>query len=79
MSRLVPVFLSWGGDGLGLRIFNLLIKFFGVKFSLVFSVVYHHAKEVVCESPGLVDFAVKRVDSGLYLPDGQVKFPAKTF
>ena len=32
------------------------------------------AKKVVCNSPGLVDFAVGLVNSVLNLPDGQVIF-----
>ena len=32
------------------------------------------AKEVVSDSPGLVDFATGLVNSVLNLPDGQVKF-----
>jgi len=33
----------------------------------------HHAKEVVSDSPGLVDFGMGRVNSVLNLPDRQVK------
>ena len=32
------------------------------------------SKKVVSDSPGLVDFAIKLVNSVLNLPDGQVKF-----
>ena len=32
------------------------------------------AKKVVSDSPGLVDFAIRLVDSDYHLPDGQVKF-----
>ena len=32
-----------------------------------------HAKKVVSDSPGLVDFAIGQVNSVLNLPDGQVK------
>ena len=33
-----------------------------------------HAKKVVCDSPGLVDFAIALGNSFLNLPDGRVKF-----
>ena len=33
-----------------------------------------HAKKVVSDSPGLVDFAIGLVNSVLNLPNGQVKF-----
>ena len=33
-----------------------------------------HAKEVVSDSPGLVDFAIRLVNSVFNLPDGQVMF-----
>ena len=32
-----------------------------------------HAKKVVSDSPGLVDFAIGLVNSVINLPDGQVK------
>ena len=32
------------------------------------------AKKVVSDSPGLVDFAIRLVNSVINLPDGQVKF-----
>ena len=32
-----------------------------------------HTKKVVSDSPGLVDFAIRLVNSVLNLPDGQVK------
>ena len=35
---------------------------------------YLHAKKVVSDSPGLVDFAIRLVDSVFKLTDGQVKF-----
>ena len=40
-----------------------------------------YAKKVVCDDPGLVDFAVSLVDSVsyLYLHNGQVKFLGKCF
>ena len=31
-----------------------------------------YAKKVVADSPGLVDFAIRLVNSAFYLPDGQV-------
>jgi len=36
--------------------------------------VSQHAKKVVSDSPGLVDFAIRLVNSVLTLPDGQVKY-----
>ena len=33
-----------------------------------------HVKKVVSASPGLVDLAIRLVNSVLNLPDGQVKF-----
>ena len=33
-----------------------------------------HAKKVVSDSPGLVDFAIGLVNSVLNLPNGQVKY-----
>ena len=33
-----------------------------------------HAKKVVSNSPGLVDFAIGQVNSVFNLPDGQVMF-----
>ena len=33
-----------------------------------------HAKKVVSDSPGLVDFAIRLVNSVFNLPDGQVMF-----
>ena len=35
---------------------------------------FQRAKEVVSDSPGLVDIAIGLVNSVLNLPDGQVKF-----
>ena len=35
---------------------------------------FQRAKEVVSDSPGLVDIAIGIVNSVLNLPDGQVKF-----
>jgi len=37
------------------------------------------AKKVLSDSPGLVDFPVRLVDSVLHFPDGQVKFLGKFF
>ena len=37
-------------------------------------VITQHAKKVVSDSPGLVDFALRLVSSVFNLPDGQVKF-----
>jgi len=37
-------------------------------------ITYQSAKKVVSSSPGLVDFAIRLVNSVLNLPDGQVKF-----
>ena len=34
----------------------------------------HHAKKVVSDSPGPVDFAIGLVNSVFNLPDGQVMF-----
>ena len=39
--------------------------------------VNHHAKKVVSDSPGLVDFAIELVNPVLNLPKGQVKFCGK--
>ena len=36
--------------------------------------LHQHAKKVVSDSPGLVDFAIGLVSSVINLPDGQVKF-----
>ena len=42
---------------------------------LILSVIpIQHAKKVVSDSPGLVDFAIRLVNSVINLPDGQVKF-----
>ena len=40
----------------------------------LFNLALQHAKKVVSESLGLVDFAIGLVNSVLNLPDGQVKF-----
>ena len=36
--------------------------------------IWQRAKKVVSGSPGLVDFAIRLVNSVINLPDGQVKF-----
>ena len=36
--------------------------------------MYHRAKKVVSDSPGLVDFAIGLVNSILNFPNGQVNF-----
>ena len=38
------------------------------------AIITQHAKKVVSDSPGLVDFAIRLVSSVINLPDGQVKF-----
>ena len=38
------------------------------------SLYMQHAKKVVSDSPGLVDFAIGLVNSVFNLPDGQVMF-----
>ena len=35
---------------------------------------HQHAKKVLSDSPGLVDFAIRLVNSVFNLPDGQVMF-----
>ena len=37
-------------------------------------IITQHAKKVVSNSPGLVDFVIRLVSSVINLPDGQVKF-----
>ena len=37
-------------------------------------VCFQRAKKVVSDSPGLVDFAIRLVNSVFNLPDGQVMF-----
>ena len=46
----------------------------GLRSSPATGVVGQHAKKVVSDSPGLVDFAIGLVNSVLNLADGQVKF-----
>ena len=36
--------------------------------------IWQRAKKVVSNKPGLVDFAIRLVNSVINLPDGQVKF-----
>ena len=38
------------------------------------AIITQHAKKVVSDSPGLVDFAIRLVSSVINLPDGQVKY-----
>ena len=38
------------------------------------STLHQGAKKLVSDSPGLVDFAIRLVNSLFILPDGQVKF-----
>ena len=38
------------------------------------AIITQHAKKVVSDSPGLVDFAIRLVGSVINFPDGQVKF-----
>ena len=40
----------------------------------IFKSLLQHAKKVVSDSPGLVDFAIGLVNSVFNLPDGQVMF-----
>ena len=42
-------------------------------YTLFIEIPRQHAKKVVSDSPGLVDFAIGLVNSVLNLPDGQVK------
>ena len=42
--------------------------------SLQFCIPNQHAKKVVSNNPGLLDFAIGLVNSVINLPDGQVKF-----
>ena len=47
------------------------------QYKQLLNIKYHwnytqHAKKVVTNSPGLVDFAIKLVNSVFNLPDGQV-------
>ena len=44
------------------------------KLSCVFLSSFQHAKKVVSDSPGLVDFAIGLMNSVFNLPDGQVMF-----
>ena len=38
------------------------------------AIITQHAKKVVSDSAGLVDFAIRLVSSAINLPNGQVKF-----
>ena len=44
---------------------------------IIIKVFNQHAKKVVSDSLGLVDFAIGQVNFVLNLPDGQVKFFVK--
>ena len=41
---------------------------------IIILIITQRAKKVVSDSPGLVDFAIGRVNSVFNLPDGQVMF-----
>ena len=51
------------------RSFNVLIW-----LSVRWTLLLQRAKKVVSDSPGLVDFAIRLVNSVFNLPDGQVMF-----
>ena len=59
------------------QLFCKHVTFFGA-LSLIITLVCgegrQHAKKVVSDSPGLVDFAIGLVNSVFNLPDGQVIF-----
>ena len=69
---------QWGSSALSLK--KLLHKRSFLKLFTIFTYFLHasclpqRAKKVVTDSPGLVDFAIRLVNSVLNLPDGQVKF-----
>ena len=42
-----------------------------------FQILKQRAKKVVSDSPGLVDFALRLVNTVLNMPDGQVNFFGK--
>ena len=50
------------------------MKLFWYKANLSTKNFMQHAKKVVSDSPGLVDFAIGLVNSVFNLPDGQVIF-----
>ena len=54
-------------------VFNKLLKPFKVAQSALFS-WQRGAKKLASNNPGLVDFAIRLVNSVLNLPDGQVKY-----
>ena len=45
-----------------------------VTFNLLHVIHAQHAKKVVSDSQGLVDFAIGQVNSVFHLPNGQVRF-----
>ena len=49
---------------------------YAIKFKEIMFIVFmlQRAKKVVSDSPGLVDFAIRLVNSVINLPDRQVKF-----
>ena len=55
-------------------LFPLSDLFVAVKQFFIIISLDQHAKKVVSDSPGLVDFAIGQVNIVLNLPDGQVKF-----
>ena len=58
-------------------LFPLSDLFVAVKQFFIIISLDQHAKKVVSDSPGLVDFAIGQVNIVLNLPDGQVKFCEK--
>ena len=48
--------------------------FLSLYFLCLFGSMQQHAKKVVSDSPGLVDFAIGLVNSAFNLPDGRVMF-----
>ena len=58
------------------QVFHDLYKPWEIYFQVFFFLTLHtqHAKKVVSDSPGLVDFAIGLVIFVLNLPDGQVLF-----
>ena len=62
-------------DGGSITVPQLVVTFcLGLYFPSSYS---QHAKKVVSDSPGLVDFAIGLVNSVINLPDRQVKFWGK--
>ena len=54
-----------------------MISSFHCTLCIIWTCVLQRAKKVVSDSPGLVDFAIARVNPVLNLPKGQVKFFGK--